>query len=150
MWLLSRKLQWTFWLKKNVANVTVSRCTGLPSLPDAWMPFYLHWIEFFPLWNSRAETWIRTSVNTVVSRKWICILKNMWCTLIHAVLPQTQCRKTTDCLGTRSKRMRFSSWSSSSITAASGYICSMSKWNWTPAGGSRKKFLLSYNQSAHS
>lgn len=54
---------------------------------------------------------------------------------------------STDCLGTKSKRMRFSSWSSSSITVARGYMCSMSKWNWTPAGGSRRKFLLSYNHS---
>lgn len=54
----------------------------------------------------------------------------------------------TDCFGTRSKRMRFSSWSSSSITAARGYMCSISKWNWTPAGGSRRKFLLSYHHSA--
>lgn len=44
--------------------------------------------------------------------------------------------------------MRFSSWSSSSITAARGYMCSMSKWNWTPAGGSRRKFLLSWDHSA--
>lgn len=59
---------------------------------------------------------------------------------MHTVWPR---QKVTDCLGTRSKRMRLRSWSSSSITAASEYICSMSKWNWTPAGGSRKKFLLS-------
>ena len=44
--------------------------------------------------------------------------------------------------------MRLSSWSSSSITAARGYICSMSKWNCTPAGGSLKKFLLSCDQRA--
>lgn len=44
--------------------------------------------------------------------------------------------------------MRFSSWSSSSITVARGYMCSMSKWNWTPAGGSRRKFLLSWDHSA--
>lgn len=56
----------------------------------------------------------------------------------------------TDCFGTKSKRMRLSSWSSSSITAARGYMCSMSKWNWTPAGGSRRKFLLSYDHSAQS
>ena len=49
----------------------------------------------------------------------------------------------THCLGTRSKRMRLSSWSSSSITQASGDMSSMSKVNWTPAGGSRRKFLRS-------
>lgn len=78
------------------------------------------------------------------------IAKHIPCS--HALffpLPKTQCRETTDCLGTRSKRMRLSSWSSSSITAASGYICSMSKWNWTPAGGSRRKFLLSWRQGEH-
>lgn len=52
--------------------------------------------------------------------------------------------KLSYCLGTRSKRMRLRRWSSSSMTAARGYICSMSKWNWTPAGGSRRKFLLSW------
>lgn len=56
--------------------------------------------------------------------------------------------ETTDCFGTKSKRMRFSSWSSSSITVARGYMCSMSKWKWTPAGGSRRKFLLSWDHSA--
>lgn len=70
-------------------------------------------------------------------------------TFFFLLLPKTQCGKVTDCFGTRSKRMRFSSWSSSSITAASGYICSMSKWNWTPAGGSRRKFLLSWRQGEH-
>lgn len=78
------------------------------------------------------------------------IAKHIPCS--HALffpLPKTQCRETTNCLGTRSKRMRLSSWSSSSITAASGYICSMSKWNWTPAGGSRRKFLLSWRQGEH-
>lgn len=48
--------------------------------------------------------------------------------------------------GTRWNRIFLSSSSSSSITKATGYTWSKSKLNFTPAGGSRRKFLWSCQQ----
>lgn len=55
-------------------------------------------------------------------------------------------QKITYCLGTRSNLILLRSWSSCSITIATGYIWSKSKLNWTPAGGSRRKFRLSFKE----
>lgn len=49
-------------------------------------------------------------------------------------------------LGTRANLILLSSSSSWSMTRATGYIWSKSKWNCTPAGGSRRKFLLSLDE----
>lgn len=55
-------------------------------------------------------------------------------------------QKVTYCLGTRSNLILLRSWSSCNITIATGYIWSKSKLNWTPAGGSRRKFRLSFEE----
>lgn len=55
-------------------------------------------------------------------------------------------QKITYCLGTRSNLILLRSWSSCNITIATGYIWSKSKLNWTPAGGSRRKFRLSFKE----
>lgn len=49
-------------------------------------------------------------------------------------------------LGTRANLILLSSSSSWSMTRATGYIWSKSKLNCTPAGGSRRKFLLSCDE----
>lgn len=48
------------------------------------------------------------------------------------------------CFGTSSKRIFSSMGSSPSVAMATGKLTLKSKWNWTPGGGFRRKFRLSW------
>ena len=117
-----------------------SQCCELSGLLYQWHP-----VEIIPPKHFLLHT-VRNRHSAMHFHNVILILQINGCRNQHTHnIDKDDTKRLSHCLGTRSKRMRLRSWSSSSMTDARGYICSISKWNWTPAGGSRKKFLLSCN-----